>query len=625
MASAVMAFEREEYELAEDQAGRILELQPDNTRAKELFESARAARHDLRKREHLQEEARRFRDWWDDMEATRNLQARILQWPSQRFWLDMTRVRTAQHAGFGAAKASPEEAALQQKLKTTSVNLSIQGRPFKEVLQTLQIQTGVNLLLDPRIAVEVGDTPVTNIEVENIPLEQALDMVKASVTGDVVWQVKGNVVLFTKKEYVKHVLELRQHPVADMTSGLTDFIPPHIDLVTGDQVNDEQNPLFGSEGEEPIKPFGTAEDLVELIKGAVGAPGTWDLEGSSIAASGQTVIIVKHTAEIQAAVARFLNDLRSFAGIVVTVETRFLQVADNFLREVGVDFRGLGGATPGTLVNLDDVTNGLEDAASAGRDNGGGGLPSGAALNPSSGIYFNDGTDGDFRARTENIFERALGGVLSNLGGATFTLSYLDDTEIAAIVKAVEKKQRGRTLTAPTVTVYNTQRANVTVVNQLSYIQDFDVEVAQTSSIADPIIGVIQDGITLDVRPTVSNDRRYITLELQPTVAKLVEPIPTFSTTLGSSFSPVIQLPELRVQQARTTVRIPDGGSILIGGLKNISTVDRQSEIPVLAKIPILSFLFSRKGRSDEMSNLMILVRATITDLQEQEQRFLGR
>jgi type II secretory pathway component GspD/PulD (secretin) len=200
--------------------------------------------------------------------------------------------------------------------------------------------------------------------------------------------------------------------------------------------------------------------------------------------------------------------------------------------------------------------------------------------------------------------------VLSSLGGATMTMTYLDDSALSALITAVEKTQSGRTLTSPTITVYNTQRANLTVVNQLSYIQDFDVEVAQTSFIADPIVGIVQDGLTLDVRPTVSNDRKWITLELQPTVADLIEPIPTFATTLASSFSPVIiQLPELRLQQARLTVRIPDKGSILIGGLKSITTIDRQSETPLFAEIPFLSFLFSRKGRSDEMTNLMIIVK----------------
>lgn len=36
--------------------------------------------------------------------------------------------------------------------------------------------------------------------------------------------------------------------------------------------------------------------------------------------------------------------------------------------------------------------------------------------------------------------------------------------------------------------------------NQLTYIQDFDVEVAQTAFIADPVVGTIQEGIVLDAQ-----------------------------------------------------------------------------------------------------------------------------
>src|SRR5262245_42122839 len=274
-------------------------------------------------------------------------------------------------------------------------------------------------------------------------------MLKGTGGDETIWTIQGNVVMFTKKSFVKHTLVLMVHPVADLTSGLTDFTPPRIDLVSADQVNDEEHPLFGGESEEVIKPYGSIQDLIELIKSSVGGAETGSMEGATIAEQGTTAIVVKHTDEVQRAVDRFLNDLRAFAGIVVTVQARFLEIGDNFLRDVGVDFRGLGGQTPGTLVNLDDVTNGLEDKASAGRDTSGPGLPAGAALNPSAGAYFNDGTDGDFRARTEQIFERGLGTILSSLGGATFTLSYLDDSELAAIVRATEKSLNARTLTAP--------------------------------------------------------------------------------------------------------------------------------------------------------------------------------
>jgi hypothetical protein len=44
------------------------------------------------------------------------------------------------------------------------------------------------------------------------------------------------------------------------------------------------------------------------------------------------------------------------------------------------------------------------------------------------------------------------------------------------------------------------QRSHIYLATQLSFVQDFDVEVAQTAFIADPIIGILQEGQTLDVR-----------------------------------------------------------------------------------------------------------------------------
>ena len=42
-------------------------------------------------------------------------------------------------------------------------------------------------------------------------------------------------------------------------------------------------------------------------------------------------------------------------------------------------------------------------------------------------------------------------------------------------------------------------RANMSVVQQIAYIRDFDVEVAQASFIADPKVDVIHSGVVLDV------------------------------------------------------------------------------------------------------------------------------
>lgn len=43
-------------------------------------------------------------------------------------------------------------------------------------------------------------------------------------------------------------------------------------------------------------------------------------------------------------------------------------------------------------------------------------------------------------------------------------------------------------------------RANLMVGTQNSYIQDFDVEIAQAAAIGDPIVQTIRDGIILDYK-----------------------------------------------------------------------------------------------------------------------------
>jgi len=43
-------------------------------------------------------------------------------------------------------------------------------------------------------------------------------------------------------------------------------------------------------------------------------------------------------------------------------------------------------------------------------------------------------------------------------------------------------------------------RVNLSVMNQISYIRDFDVEIAQAAQIGDPIVGVLREGVVLDYR-----------------------------------------------------------------------------------------------------------------------------
>jgi len=588
--SAIDRFNREEFEDAERLADQVLREEPDNTVARDLVVNARRARHETLGRRYLAELKETYRRWQVDIEETKVPSAKILHWPSQSFWDRISELRARRDVPLGADELTPEGIAVRNALDARQISLPFEATPFPQVVDYLSAVSGINFVIDPRSREDLDAVEIT-LDIRDVTVKDALDliMLQAGADGTIVYEIVGNVVRFIKKEYRKKNQVLRIHPIADLTLGLTDFIPPEITQLGADE--DTEVPLFGGQAEEAPQPYGTAEDLMELVRTSV-APQTWE-EGGIMNVSGHNLVVLAPP-PVQNEIARFLDDLRQFTHIVITIESRFLALTDAFLRDVGVDFRGLGGTNGGPLAVLDDVTSGLVNNTSAGFDNGSPGVNAGgAALPPSSGLFFNDGSDGDFRARTENMFTNPLGQLLTALGGGTFQATYIDDVAVSVIVRATEKSLDARELTSATVTAYNTQRAYLSSVAQISFVQDFDVDVAQTAFIADPVIGVIQEGLALDVRPTVSNDRQYVTLQVRPTVVDLVTPIATFTTLLGqaAAISPIprpptlipvsnpvsIQLPEITVRRAEATVRVPDGGSLVIGGLKKIRVQDSKA------------------------------------------------
>ncbi|MFM7280170.1 MAG: hypothetical protein ACKO32_00120, partial [Planctomycetia bacterium] len=73
-----------------------------------------------------------------------------------------------------------------------------------------------------------------------------------------------------------------------------------------------------------------------------------------------------------------------------------------------------------------------------------------------------------------------------------------------------------------------------------------------------------------------------------------------------------IQLPEFLFTTVTTTVSVPDGGTVLLGGMKVSDRQDMASGVPILNKIPIVSFLFDRQGNYVSNRKLLVLLKASI-------------
>jgi type II secretory pathway component GspD/PulD (secretin) len=92
----------------------------------------------------------------------------------------------------------------------------------------------------------------------------------------------------------------------------------------------------------------TSDALDTLIRNSV-AVGSWDADPRNslrITPTGQ--MVVNQTPEVHEQIVKLLSDLREATGIMVDIQARFLKVEDNFLEDIGVDFRGLGSPGQGT-------------------------------------------------------------------------------------------------------------------------------------------------------------------------------------------------------------------------------------------------------------------------------------
>ena len=162
-----------------------------------------------------------------------------------------------------------------------------------------------------------------------------------------------------------------------------------------------------------------------------------------------------------------------------------------------------------------------------------------------------------------------------------------------------------------------------------------------------PVITVLGEGTTLSVQAVVSHDRRFVRLTLVPFFSQIGD-VDTFTFTGRSSSNsgtqptdddgtPVgdrdneevitegstVQLPTFSFTTVSTTVNVPDGGTVLLGGIKRLSEGRNERGVPMLSKLPYVSRLFKNVGIGRQTQSLMLMVTPRII-IQEEEEAKLG-
>lgn len=91
----------------------------------------------------------------------------------------------------------------------------------------------------------------------------------------------------------------------------------------------------------------------------------------------------------------------------------------------------------------------------------------------------------------------------------------------------------------------------------------------------------------------------------------------------GNGLSVTVQQPVTEFVSVNTTVSVPDGGTVLLGGIKRLREGRTMSGVPILNKIPYVSRLFKNTGVGRETESVMLMVTPRII-IQEEEEELLG-
>ncbi|MCC9601568.1 hypothetical protein LOC67_13505 [Stieleria sp. JC731] len=188
-----------------------------------------------------------------------------------------------------------------------------------------------------------------------------------------------------------------------------------------------------------------------------------------------------------------------------------------------------------------------------------------------------------------------LNTVTSTVGTGTnglLTITSLNDQfDLQSVIQALRTAGDSRLLADPNVVVMNHETAEIEIVTEVPYQQ-------LTQGIDGGTIGTTEfreAGVTLNVVPHIADDG---------TIAMVVNP--RFSLLTG--FSETDNAPIIDRRETNTTVRVANGQTIVLGGLRQRTRISEQTAIPVIGTLPVVGKLFQHRSASTRESELLVFI-----------------
>ncbi|MBS7661918.1 type II and III secretion system protein [Pseudomonas lalucatii] len=182
----------------------------------------------------------------------------------------------------------------------------------------------------------------------------------------------------------------------------------------------------------------------------------------------------------------------------------------------------------------------------------------------------------------------------SDLG---FSLTFSGPT-LSAFLQAVKVTGNNRILSTPQLLTLNREAASIVVGQNVPFITGQTTSGSTPAS--DPFQTIVRQdvGVSLEVTPFITPSGA---IELQVNQS-------ASSVSDDTSAADIIT----NTRRLSTRVQLPDGGGVLLGGLRSEQIDKSHSRVPFLSDIPVVGGLFRSTSSKLRATNLVVLLTASI-------------
>ena len=208
--------------------------------------------------------------------------------------------------------------------------------------------------------------------------------------------------------------------------------------------------------------------------------------------------------------------------------------------------------------------------------------------------------------------------------GRTISCDGLTFSNLGALITAIHTEDIGKVILNPKIVVEENNTAEIFVGLNVPF---------KTQSVANDFGTILTNnfqyrdiGARMTVTPII-NRNGIITLEIEQELSTLID---SSTSVITNSFFQISSAaigagPTTRKSNSKTTVFVPNGHFVIMSGMIQDESERIRTQVPCLGGVPVLGGAFSQKNNREQNRNLMIFIRPSLINTEDEMTYFTKR